>query len=118
MELLDRRSVFLAGAAIAAPVLGMPRPAAAAAMYGPDDGKEILPGVQQVDLGERPVNFATYKKAKVIDYIFAPGSGFPDKAMNNDLICQMLEGKVLVKQGELEYTPKKCHVFACDEWAF
>jgi hypothetical protein len=117
MEFIDRRSAFVLGAAIAAPVFALPR-AAVAAMYGPEDGKEILPGIREIDLGEWPVNFATYKKATVADYVFAPGSGFPNEAMKNDMVCQILEGEVWVKQGDLEYTAKTGHVFACAKDSF
>ena len=112
MDTLDRRSAFVLGAVVAAPVVALPRPAGAA-MYGPDEGKEVLPGVRQIDLGEWPVSFATYKKAKVTDYVFAPGSGFPNEAMKNDMVCHMLEGEVWVKQGDVEYTAKAGHVFSC-----
>jgi hypothetical protein len=117
MESLDRRSAFLLSAAGAAPFFALPHPAAAA-MYGPDDGTEILPGIRQIDLGEWPVNFATYKKVKVTDYVFAPGSGFPNEAMKNDMVCHILEGEVWVKQGDVEYTAKTGHVFACGKDTF
>jgi hypothetical protein len=117
MDLFDRRSAFVLGAVVAAPIFAQPHPAAAA-MYGPDDGKEVLPGIRQIDLGEWPVNFATYKKAKVTDYVFAPGSGFPNEAMKNDMVCQILEGEIWVKQGDLEYTAKTGHVFACGKDTF
>ena len=68
MELIDRRSALVLGAVVAAPVFALPRPAGAA-MYGPDEGKEILPGIRQIDLGEWPVSFAAYKKVKVTDYV-------------------------------------------------
>jgi quercetin dioxygenase-like cupin family protein len=64
------------------------------------------------------VSFATYKKAKVADYVFAPGSGFPNEAMPNDMVCQIIEGELWVKQGELEYTAKTGHLFACAKDSF
>jgi len=117
MKNIDRRSALALGVASFAPIFALSRPAAAA-MYGPDAGKEILPGIRQVDLGEWPVNFATYKKAVLTDYVFAPGSGFPNEAMKNDMICQILEGEIWVKQGELEYTAKTGHLFACGKDTF
>ena len=117
MEDLDRRSALVLGVAIAVPAFALPR-SAAAAMYGPGDGKEVLPGIRQVDLGTWPVSFATYKSAVVSDYVFAPGSGFPNEAMKNDMICQIVEGEIWVKQGELEYTAKTGHVFACGKGTF
>ena len=117
MEDLDRRSALVLGVAIAVPASVLSR-SAAAAMYGPDDGKEILPGIRQVDLRKWPVSFATYKSAVVSDYVFAPDSGFPNEAMKNDMICQIVDGEIWVKQGELEYTAKTGHVFACGKGTF
>ena len=76
MESLNRRSALFLGVALA-PAIGLSQPAAAASMYGPDAGKEILPGIRQVDLGKWPINIATYKTAVATDYVFAPGSGPP-----------------------------------------
>jgi quercetin dioxygenase-like cupin family protein len=112
MESLNRRSALVLGVALA-PAIGLSQSVAAASMYGPDAGKEILPGIRQVDLGKWPINIATYKTAVVTDYIFAPGSGFPDEAMKNDMICQIMEGEIWVKQGDRAYTAKAGHVFAC-----
>jgi hypothetical protein len=66
----------------------------------------------------RPINIGAYKSAVVTDYVFAPGSGFPNEAMKNDMICQMLEGEVWVKQGDKEYTGKAPLVFACGKDTF
>jgi hypothetical protein len=117
MESLNRRSALFLGVALA-PVIGPSRPAAAASMYGPDAGKEILPGIRQVDLGKWPINIGTYKTAVVTDYVFAPGSGFPDEAMKNDMIYQIMEGEVWVKQGDNTYTAKAGHVFTCAKDSF
>jgi hypothetical protein len=117
MEDLDRRSALVLGAAIGVPAFALPR-SAAAAMYGPDAGKEVLPGVREVELGKWPVSFATYKSVVVNDYVFAPGSGFPNEPMKNDMVCHMLEGEFWVKQGDLEYTAKTGHVFACGKDTF
>jgi hypothetical protein len=117
MESLNLRSALFLGVALA-PVMGPSRPAAAASMYGPDAGKEILPGIRQVDLGKWPINIGTYKTAVVTDYVFAPGSGFPDEAMKNDMICQIMEGEVWVKQGDNTYTAKAGQVFTCAKDSF
>ncbi len=117
MERLNRRSALVLGVALA-PTLGLSQSAAAASMYGPNAGKEILPGIRQVDLGKWPINIATYKTAVVTDYVFAPGSGFPDEAMKNDMICQIMEGEIWVKQGDEVYTAKAGHVFACAKDTF
>lgn len=119
MEDLNRRSAMTLGLTMAAatPLVALATPAVAA-MYGPDDGKEIMPGIRQVELGEWPVNFATYKKAVVNDFVAAPGSGFPNSAMKNDMVCHIVEGEFWVKQGEEEFTAKTGHVYACAKDSF
>jgi hypothetical protein len=119
MELMNRRAAMTLGLAVVAapPLVGLATPAAAE-MYGPDAGEEILPGIRQDDLGKWPVSFASYKTAVVTDYVFAPGSGFPNEAMKNDMICQILEGEIWIKQGDNEFTAKSGHVFACAKDSF
>jgi hypothetical protein len=117
MKSLNRRSALFLSVALT-PAMGLSRPAAAASMYGPDAGKEILPGIRQVDLGKWPITIGAYKTAVVTDYVFAPGSGFPDEAMKNDMICQIMEGEVWVKQGDKAYTAKAGHVFTCAKDSF
>jgi hypothetical protein len=119
MEQMNRRSAMTLGLAVVAapPLVGLATPATAE-VYGPDAGKEILPGIRQVDLGKWPVSFAAYKTAVVTDYVFAPGSGFPNEAMKNDMICQILEGEIWIKQGDNEFTAKSGHVFACAKDSF
>jgi hypothetical protein len=117
MESLDRRSAIVLGAAVFAPLVSFSRPAAAA-MYAPDAGKEVMPGVRQVELGTWPIDLGAYKSAVVNDYVFAPGSGFPSEAMKNDMICQMVEGEVWVKQGDKEFTAKMGHTFSCAKDSF
>lgn len=112
MDNLDRRSALAVGAALVLPLISMPR-SASAAMYPPDAGKEAVPGVRQVEIGAWPIDLGSYKKAMVNDYVFSPGSGFPEEAMKNDMICQIMEGEIWVKQGDKEYTAKAGHVFTC-----
>jgi quercetin dioxygenase-like cupin family protein len=113
MASLNRRSALFLGAALV-PV-GLSREASAASMYAADAGKAVdgVPGVREIDLGKWEISIGPYKRAKVTDYLFAPGSGFPDEAMKNDLVCQILEGEIWVKQGDRSYTAKAGHVFAC-----
>jgi hypothetical protein len=116
MENINRRSAVVLGAVIL-PLVSLSRPAAAA-MYASDAGKEIMPGIRQVELGKWPIDLGTYKNAVVNDYIFSPGSGFPNEAMKNDMICQMVEGEVWVKQGDKEFTAKMGHTFTCAKDSF
>ena len=113
MSDLNRRSALaLFSVATAAPLVGLATPAAAE-MYGPNEGKEIMPGTRQVDLGEYPVSIGGYKKAVVTDYVTAPGGVFPVDTMKNDMICHILEGQYWVKQNDWVFTAKAGHVFTC-----
>lgn len=118
MEDMNRRSALALGLSVGTvPLFAFATPAAAA-MYAADAGKEILPGIRQVDISKGPIDFGGYKSAVVTDYIFAPGSGFPNEAMKNDMVCEILEGEVWVKQGDHEYTAKAPFVFACGKDTF
>ena len=110
MENMDRRLVLGLGLAASALVL----PAAAAAQtYGPDEGKELGPGVRQVDLGEGESVLPAYKMLKLRDIIIQPGAKTPDNVMKNDMLCHMTEGELAVVQNGKEFTVKKGGVWAC-----
>lgn len=114
MDDVNRRSAMTLGLtmAAAAPLVSLPT-SAAAEMYGPDAGKEIMPGIRQVELGEWPVNFGGYTKAVVNDFVMAPGSAFPEEAMKNDMICHMLEGETASIQDGKPFTAKAGLVYSC-----
>jgi quercetin dioxygenase-like cupin family protein len=112
METIDRRSAMLLGAALLAPVVGSER-TAHAAMYAKDAGKEIMPGVRQVDLGKWPANLPNYKSIVITDYVVAPGSGFPPEKMKNDMICHILEGEFAAKKDGKAFTAKAGDAFVC-----
>ena len=119
MTTIARRSALALAPIIAVPFLGRPRAAEAASMYSPDVGKEAVPGVRQVDLGKFNIGIGNYKTAVLTDYVFLAGKGFPDDVMKNDMVCQMLEGEVRVKQSgnpgraDSEFMAKTGHVFTC-----
>jgi hypothetical protein len=114
MDNVNRRNALILGAALASP-LALASTAAKAAMYGADAGKEIMPGVRQVDLGKWDVALPNYKNVVITDYIVAPGSGFPPEKMKNDMICHILEGEFQVKQvgPDNEFTSKAGDIFVC-----
>ena len=118
MDDMNRRSAMALGltVAAAAPLVALASPAAAA-MYGPEAGKEILPGIREVDLGEWPAKIGTYAKVKVQDYISAPGTHFPEDKMANDMICQILEGAFKVARGGETFVADTGHTFACAKGA-
>lgn len=110
MENMDRRLVL--GLGLAASTLAMPT-AAAAQTYGPDEGKEIGPGVRVVDLGERDSVIPAYKMVKLRDVVIQPGAKTPDNMMKNDMVCHMTEGDLAVVQNGKEFTVKKGDVWSC-----
>jgi quercetin dioxygenase-like cupin family protein len=110
MESMDRRLVL--GLGLAASTLVLPT-AAAAQTYGPDEGKELAPGVRQVDLGEGESILAACKMLKLRDIVLQPGAKTPDNVMKNDMLCHMTEGELAVVQNGKEFTVKKGGVWAC-----
>ena len=113
MEEIGRRSVFALGlAAAAAPVLVSSR-AAKAEIYGPDEGKELAPGVRLVELSEREAVIPGYKTVKMVDGVFQPGSHAPQETMENDMVCHMLEGGLRIVQNGQEFRVKKNDVYTC-----
>ena len=110
MENMDRRLVL--GLGLAASTLVLPT-AAAAQTYGPNEGKELAPGVRQVDLSEREAVIPAYKMVKLRDVVIQPGAKTPDNMMKNDMLCHMTEGELAVVQNGNKFTVKKGDVWSC-----
>ena len=109
MEYVDRRLVL--GLGLAASTFVLPT-AATAQTYGPDEGKEVGPGVRVIDLGERDSVIPAYKMVKLRDVVIQPGAKTPDNEMKNDMVCHMTEGELAVVQNGNEFTVKKGGVWA------
>ena len=108
MNNMDRRSAFALG--LAAVALAAPRAAEAQAC---NEGREIGPGVRQVDLGERESVIPAYKRLRMRDIVLQPGAATPDNLMMNDMLCHMTEGELAVRQNDSHFTAKKGDVWAC-----
>ena len=104
MENMDRRLVL--GLGLAASTLALPT-AAAAQTYGPDEGKEVGPGVRVVELGNRDSVIPAYKMVKLRDVVIQPGAKTPDNVMKNDMVCHMTEGELAVVQNGKEFSVEK-----------
>ena len=111
MEQIDRRSALAFGlAGISGLVISEQ---AAAQTYGSSDGKEVGPGVRQVDLGERESLIRAYGKVRLRDIVLQPGAKTPDNMMMNDMLCHMTEGELAVVQNDKQFTVKKGDVWTC-----
>ncbi len=114
MGTMARRSALALGlTAAAAPALALSR-SAAAETYGPDEGKEVAPGVRQVDLSKQESLIPGYKTVSMRDIVFQPGSNTPNNTMMNDMVCHITEGELRVVQNDQEeFTAKKGDVWSC-----
>ena len=113
MEEIGRRFALALGlAATAAPALVSSR-AAMAQAYGPDEGKEIAPGVREIELGAAGGDHSGYKTVKMLDIVFQPGSHAPQETMENDMVCHMTEGELRIMQNGQEFRVKKGDVYTC-----
>ena len=114
MKDINRRSAMVLGltATAATPLLALATPAAAA-MYGPEEGKEYHPGVRVVMLGKRDSMIPAYKTIQLSDTVFQPGSTWPDEPMPNDMVCTVIEGELEITQGDMTFTCKPGDVYSC-----
>ena len=81
--------------------------------YGPDEGKELVPGVRQVDLSQQESLISGYKTVSMRDIVVQPGASIPKSAMENDMVCHITEGELMIVQDGKEFTAKKGDVWTC-----
>ena len=115
MQDFDRRSAFALGltAITSTALLVAPPSPAVAQTYGPTEGRELGPGVRQVDLGQRASVLPAYKTLRMRDIIVQPGASTPEREMMNDMLCHMTEGELAVVQNDQRFAVKKGDVWAC-----
>jgi quercetin dioxygenase-like cupin family protein len=106
MHDMDRRAML--GLGVVASTLVLPTMATAQAQ-----GKELAPGVRQVDLGEGPSSISAYKTVRMRDIIISPGASTPERDMMNDMLCHVTEGELAVVQNKKEFVVKKGGVWTC-----
>ena len=92
MEEINRRSALTIGLATAAatPLFALATPTGAAEIvpkYGPNDGKELAPGVRLVEVGKWDSDMKGIKSVLVLDVVFQPGAADKESAMDNDMVC-------------------------------
>ncbi len=116
MRDIDRRSAValgLATAALPASTLAAARPAAAETR-GSTEGKEIRPGVRQIDLSPpRPSKIEGFKTVSMRDVVLQPGTEIPEFAMPNPMLCHVTEGELTVRQDGREFVAKKGDAWDC-----
>ncbi|MER8846803.1 hypothetical protein [Mesorhizobium australicum] len=115
MSSMNRRSAIALGvtAAAAAPLFAMATPAKAAKQYGPNDGKEIAPGVRVVEVGTGNADIATYKSIAIVDVVFQPGAHAPAMMMDNDMVCTITAGEFTIKKVDKEFKLKEGDMYTC-----
>ena len=116
MRGIDRRSAVALGmatAAVPASTLAAARPAAAQTR-GSTEGKEIRPGVRQIDLSPpRPSKIEGFKTVSMRDLVFQPGAEIPEFPMNNPMACQVTEGELTIRQDGREFVAKRGDAWDC-----
>ena len=108
MNDMDRRAALALG--LAAVAYATPE---AAEAHARNEGREIGPGVRQVDLGERESVIPAYKRLRMRDIVLQPGAATPDNLMMNDMLCHITEGELAVRQNDNRFTVRKGDVWAC-----
>jgi mannose-6-phosphate isomerase-like protein (cupin superfamily) len=118
MDEINRRSALAFGLATAAApsLIAFATPAGAAEIvptYGPNDGKEIAPGVRLVEVGTWDSDMTGIKSVQVLDAVFQPGAADKESVMDNDMICFITSGEFTIKKADKEFTVKKGEYYTC-----
>jgi mannose-6-phosphate isomerase-like protein (cupin superfamily) len=118
MKEINRRSALALGLSTAAatPLFAMATPAGAAEIvptYGPNDGKEIAPGVRIVEIGTWPSDMTGIKSVQVIDVVFQPEAADVESVMDNDMVCFITAGEFTIKKADKEFNVKKGEYYTC-----
>ena len=114
MKKVNRRSALTIGLAAAASAVVTKH--ATAQQPPASAGKEIAPGVNQVDLGKRASMIPAYKNVSMRDVVYQPKAKTSNPGMNNDMVCHCAEGELRIKQGPgMEFVAKKGDVWSCNK---
>ena len=113
MKGMNRRSTMALGLSAAASPLFISSVSAAVPAYGPNDGKELVPGVRVVELGTFNSDIPAYKSISMVDIVFQPGAVFPVSPMDNDMVCQIAAGEFKIKKADKEFTLKEGEMYTC-----
>jgi hypothetical protein len=86
---------------------------AVAQEYGPNDGKELSPGVRLVEIGTRDSDIPAYKSIQIVDVVWQPGAVSSADPMPYDMVCYITAGEFKTKKATKEYTLKKGDIYTC-----
>jgi quercetin dioxygenase-like cupin family protein len=113
MKDIDRRSTVALGMATATALAAAPRPGAAQTR-SPAEGREIRPGVRQVDLSpSRPSKIQGFRTVSMRDIVLQPGAEIPEFPMGNAMVCHITEGELTVRQDDREFVAKRGDAWDC-----
>jgi len=122
MEEINRRSALTIGLATAAatPLFALATAVGAAEIvptYGPNDGKEIAPGVRIVEVGKWDFEKTGIKSILVLDAVFQPGAADKESVMDNDMVCLITSGEFTIKKTnpDKEFNVKKGDYYTCSK---
>jgi quercetin dioxygenase-like cupin family protein len=115
LESMNRRSAMALGLTVAAAPLFASVASAATKEYGPNDGKELYPGVRLVDLGTFNSDIPAYKSISMVDIVFQPGAVAPESKMDNDMMCYIAAGEFKIKKATKEFTIKEGEMYTCSK---
>ena len=116
MRDIDRRSAITLGmvTVVTPPLALATAPPAAAQTRGPAEGREIAPGVRQIDLSPpRPSKIQGFRTVSMRDVVLQPGAEIPEFAMPNPMLCHVIEGELAIRQDGREFVAKKGDAWAC-----
>jgi quercetin dioxygenase-like cupin family protein len=115
MGTMNRRSAIALGltAAAATPLFALTTPATAAKQYGPNEGKEIAPGVRLVEVGTGNSDIPAYKSISIVDVVFHPGAVAPEMVMDNDMVCTIAAGEFTIKKADKEFKLREGDMYTC-----
>lgn len=114
METMNRRSAIALGVTAAAvtPLFALAR-SATAKEYGPNEGKEVAPGVRVVEVGTGNADIPAYKSISIVDIVFQPGAVFPETVMDADMVCTIATGEFTIKKADEEFKLKEGDMYTC-----
>src|SRR5262245_60924629 len=111
---ITRRAAVAAGLSVATVPLMAGSSRAVPRKYGPDEGKELQPGVRFIELGSCPAHIAANTTIQMIDIVYQPGGSEPvGEPMEADMVCQTIVGELDVDLGDEKLKTKEGDVWSC-----